>query len=253
MRYPVFSYPSSGAISLVANIIFGGRRSFRADGFECIALLEPPLRILGAENIPNSDPCLITFNHYYRPGFNAWWLALGLAAAVPGEIHFGMTGELTFPGKWYAALGMAGSSWLLQRLSKIYGFTLMPPMPPRLQDVEKRAWAVRKFLAYARAHPQAILGMAPEGGDNPPGGALTWPASGVGRFISLIADLNFPILPVGAYEDAGEFYLNFGSAYHLELSRGMQAEERDRRATETVMHNIAARLPPRLRGPFSTM
>ena len=70
------------------------------------------------------------FNHYYRSGFNAWWMALGLAATVPLDIHFVMTGELTFPGKWYAPLGMAGSRWLLRRFS-IYGFTTMPPMPPR--------------------------------------------------------------------------------------------------------------------------
>ena len=248
--YPRYSYPPHTIFGLAFNVIFGGRRSFHADALDCIALLKPPLHIHGAEYIPHSGPCLITFNHYYRPGFHAWWLAFGLAAAVPAEIHFGMTGELTYPGKWYAPLGKAGSSWLLQHLSKIYGFTRMPPMPPRPQDVELRARAVRGFLAYAHAHPQAILGMAPEGGDNPPDGALAWPSSGAGRFISHLAGLTFPVLPVGAYEEAGEFCLRIGCAYHLEIPRGIGAEERDRLTSETVMHKIAALLPARLRGDF---
>ena len=125
----------------------------------------------GWKNIPQSGPCLITFNHYYRPGFNAWWMALALAATVPVDIHFVMTGELTYPGKWYAPLGQAGSRWLLRRFSKIYGFTTMPPMPPREKDVAARARSVRETLAFARQHPQAVLGLAPEGGDQP-GGVL---------------------------------------------------------------------------------
>jgi hypothetical protein len=250
MRYPVFSYPSSGAISLVANIIFGGRRSFRLDAQTCIDRLKPPLKILGTENIPQTGPVLITFNHYYRRGFHAWWLALALAAAVPGEIHFGMTGELTYPGRWYAPLGRAGSRLLLRRLSGIYGFTTTPPMPPRPGDVEARARAVREFLAYARKHPQAILGLAPEGCDNPPSGALAWPAPGSGRFIDLLARLGFPILPVGALEEAGEFCLRFGPVFTLDIPRGIGAEERDRLAAETVMRRIAALLPPPLRGDF---
>jgi len=123
--------------------------------------------VLGAEAIPQKGPCLVTFNHYYRPGFNAWWMALALAATIPVEVHFVMTGELTFPGKWYAPLGMTGSRWLLRRFSHIYGFTTMPPMPPRPKDLEARTRSVRRMLAFARSHPQAILGVAPEGGDQP--------------------------------------------------------------------------------------
>ena len=248
--FPVYSYPPLGFLRLAPNVLFGGRRSFRRDGQLCIERLKPPLRVLGAENIPSCGPCLITFNHYYRPGFNAWWMALGIASLVPIEMHWVMTGELTFPGKWYAPLGEAGSRWLLDRFSHIYGFTTMPPMPPRPKDVEARAKSVRKFLSYARGHPQAILGLAPEGGDNPPTGALTWPASGAGRFISLLAGLGFPILPVGAYEQAGEFCLGFGAAYRLRVPRGPGPDEKDRAVTDIVMRKIAALLPDRLRGEF---
>ena len=125
MPYPDYSYPPSVSIGLAASVFFGGRRTFRVDGQACVERINPSLHLLGEENIPQNGPCILTFNHYYRPGFNAWWMALALAATIPAEVHFVMTGELTFPGKWYAPLGMAGSRWLLKRFSRIYGFTTM--------------------------------------------------------------------------------------------------------------------------------
>ena len=248
---PRYTYPPGLIFGAAASLLSGGRRSFRADARACIARLRPPLRVLGEENIPGKGPCVITFNHYYRPGFDAWWMALALAAVVPAEAHFVMTGELTFPGRWYAPLGQAGSRWLLKRFARIYGFTAMPPMPPRPRDVQARAHAVRRTLEFARRNPQAILGLAPEGGDNPPTGALARPASGAGRFILHLAGLGFKLLPVGAYEQDGEFCLNFGRAYSLPLPPARSADEKDRAAVAIVMQAIAARLPERLRGPFS--
>jgi hypothetical protein len=247
MDYPNYSYPIRLAPGLIANVLFGGHRTFRRDALACVERLKPSLRIFGMENIPQGGPCLITFNHYYRPGFNAWWMALGIAARVPVDMHWVMTGELTFPGKWYARLGMAGSRWLLKRFSRMYGFTSMPPMPPRLRDVEMRAKSVREVLAYARSHPQAILGLAPEGGDQP-GGMVTMPPAGAGRFILLLAEQGFPLLPVGCYEEAGEFCLCFGASYRLQLPRGLGPDEKDRQAASTIMSAIAAQLPLRLRG-----
>jgi len=247
--FPQYTYPTRLIPGLVANVLFGGQRSFRRDGLACIERLKPSLRVFGVENIPQRGPCLITFNHYYRPGFNAWWMALALAAVIPVDIHFVMTGELTWPGKWYAPLGMAGSRWLLRRFSKIYGFTTMPPMPPREKDVAARARSVRKTLAFARQHPQAVLGLSPEGGDQP-GGLLNWPVSGAGRYVLLLAEQGFPVLPVGAYEESGEFCLSFGEAYRLQFSRGLGPDGKDRCAAQTVMSAIAAQLPPHLRGDF---
>jgi hypothetical protein len=249
MDYPHYSYPLSLAPGLIANTLFGGQRSFRRDGLACVQRINPPLQILGKENIPQGGPCLITFNHYYRPGFSAWWMALALAATVPMDIHFVMTGELTFPGKWYARPGMAGSRWLLRRFSHLYGFTAMPPMPPRPRDVNARAGAVRQTLAHASTHPQAVLGLAPEGGDQP-GGLLNWPPAGAGRFVLLLAGQGFPILPVGCFEEAGEFCLCFGTPYLLQLPRGLDPAAKDRLAALTVMSAIAALLPKRLRGEF---
>jgi 1-acyl-sn-glycerol-3-phosphate acyltransferase len=247
--YPKYSYPLRLAPVVAANLLLGGRRSFRRDAQACLERLEPPLRILGTKNIPASGPCLVTFNHYFRPGFNAWWMALALAAVMPVDIHFTMTGELTFPGKWYAPLGQAGSRWLLKRFSRIYGFTTLPPMPPREKDVAARARSVRKTLAFARQHPQAVLGLAPEGGDQP-GGVLNRPASGAGRFILLLTEQGFPILPVGIYEANGVLCLSFGRAYHLQIPPGLDPAGKDHAAAQVVMSAIAAQLPASLRGIF---
>ncbi len=250
MGYPRYIYPLCAIPRLAADVFFGGQRSFRRDGQACLERLEPSLRLLGEKNIPQAGPCLITFNHYYRPGFQAWWMALAIAAIVPADVHFLMTGELTFQGKWYAPLGMAGSRWLLKRLSGIYGFTTMPPMPPRSKDVAARARSVRAVLSYAKAHPQAVLGLAPEGGDQP-GGRLCWPPKGAGRFINLLASGGFRITPVGAYEEDGAFYLHFGEAYGLRKPDGLPADEKDHAVAEIVMRAIARQLPLRLRGEFN--
>jgi hypothetical protein len=247
--YPRYTYPPFGFLRLTPNILLGGHRSFRRDGKMCTERLMPPLRLLGEDNIPHEGPCLITFNHYFRPGFNAWWMALALAATVPVDIHFVMTGELTWPGKWYAPLGQVGSRWLLRRFSKIYGFTSMPPMPPREKDIAKRARSVRATLAFARAHPQTVLGLAPEGGDQP-GGVLNLPSPGAGRFVLLLAELGFSILPVGIFEENGEFHLHFGSPYRLQIPAGLRPGEKDHESAQIVMGAIAPLLPSRLRGDF---
>ena len=249
MDYPSYSYPSRLAPGLIANVLLGGRRSFQRDGRDCVDRMNPPLHVLGETNIPQGGPCLLTFNHYFRPGFNAWWMALALSATVPADIHYVMTGELTYPGKWYAPVGMAGSRWLLKRFAHIYGFTGMPPMPPRPQDLKARASSVRRTLTFARAHPQAVIGLAPEGGDQP-GGVLNWPPTGAGRFILLLAQQGFPVLPVGCFEENGAFYLHFGETYPLAIREGLSADGKDHAVAEIVMRAIANQLPDRLRGEF---
>ena len=248
--YPSYSYPRQILWGLITDALLGRRRSFRQDGLACIGRLNPSLRVLGRENIPQSGPCLIIFNHYYRPGFDAWWMAFALAAVVPVDIHFVMTGELTYPGKWYAPLGRIVSRWVLKRISRTYGFTTMPPMPPRPGDVEARACSIRAVLAYVHAHPGVILALAPEGGDQP-GGVLSWPPSGAGRFMALLTGLGLPILPLGIYEEEGHLCLNFGKPYPLIIPEGLSADGKDRFVAGVTMHALAKQVPARLQGQFS--
>jgi hypothetical protein len=193
---------------------------------------------------------VITVNHYYRPGFAAQWMALAISAVVPENIHWIITGELTFPGKWYAPLGMLVSRFILERGARVYGFTTMPPMPPRPRDVEARAASVRAVLDSIRHTENPIIGLAPEGGDQL-GGVLTMPASGVGRFALLLAKRHLRFVPVGIYETGGELCLNFGEAYNLSVPHNLSADERERAAARIIMKNIAVLLPVQLRGEFS--
>ena len=62
----------------------------------------------------------------------------------------------------------------------------------------------------------------------------------------------FRIVPVGVYEEAGSFYLNFGKAYPLVVPPGLSTAEKDHKVAEIVMRAIAVQLPGRLRGEFQT-
>ena len=248
--FPEYSLPPRNVAGLVRDWSTARRRSFRRDALACMERLKPSLHVFGEENIPQSGPCVVTFNHYYRRGFDAWWLALAIAAAVPVEMHFVMTGELTYPGKWYAPLGMFCSKIVLRRAARVYGFTTMPPMPPRAKDVQARAESVRKVLDVARRERNVIIGLAPEGGDHT-AGILAMPAPGAGRFALLLAAAGLKFVPAGMYEDGGEFCLRFGAACELSIPRGLSADEKDKVAATIVMQNIARLLPGRLRGEFS--
>lgn len=247
--YPHYSFPPRTIICLIIDLLIARRRSFREDARGCIGRLKPSLHGVGLENIPQAGPCVITFNHYHRPHFNAIWMAIAIAATVPVEMHFVMTGELTYPGKWYAPPGKFFSKIVLNRAASVYGFTTMPPMPPRAKDVEARAESVRRVLEVVRREKNIIIGLAPEGGDNPTG-HITMPASGLGRFALLLSAAGLRFVPVGIYEADGALCLRFGAAYELTVPRGLSADEKDRVAARIVMTNIARLLPVRLRGEF---
>ncbi|MGC8780704.1 MAG: hypothetical protein ACP5UQ_07555 [Anaerolineae bacterium] len=248
--HPRYGYPWRTVLGMAGQALFGGRRSFRADACACVGRLRPALQLCGAEHVPTCGPALIAVNHYHRPGFGAWWIALAVASVVPAEMHWAMTDEWTCTGRSYAPVGRAGSRWLLRRVAAVYGFTTMPPMPPRSEDAIRRALAVRRLLEFVRDHPAAVLGLAPEGRDTPDG-VLSRPAPGTGHLIRRLATLGFRIVPAGAYEQDGRLCLRFGPAYQLEVPPGVSGREADRLVAQTVMRAIAALLPPSLRGEFT--
>jgi hypothetical protein len=248
--FPKYGIPSGVVVGLAFATALGLRRSFREDAIRCVGKLKPPLQVSGKEHIPQSGLCVVTVNHYHRSGFGAQWLALAISACVPREMRWVMTAEWTAPGKWYEPFKGLYSRLLLKYLSRVYGFTTMPPMPPRPKDLEARAQSVRKVLEYAKRHPDFVLGMAPEGVDQA-GGKLSVPAPGAGRFGLLLAGSGSAFVPVGAYEADGVFCLRFGPAYRLSVSSVLSADEKDRAAAEIMMKKIAALLPEALRGEFA--
>lgn len=248
-KYPL---PAPIVPGLAADLLLGRRRSLRSDALRIIAQLRPRLRVLGEDFIPRGGPCLITINHYTRPGMPAWWLVLAASACVPAEIHWIMTSAWTFPDALRLRLVTPVTRFLFRRMAQVYGFTSMPPMPPAPQDVEESARAVRQVLAYARRVECPVIGLAPEGRDAPheQPGVLIEPPPGVGRFVLQLAHLGLPISPVGVYEGAGNLCIRFGELYEFDISQGKNAEQRDWQASQAIMLRIATLLPPELHGNY---
>jgi len=247
---PKYKYPFPIICKLIFCALLGRHWSFRDLASRLVSHQEPPFDIQGRENIPHQGPCVLTFNHYHRPGFQAWWLALTIASLVPVEMQWVVTGELTFPGSRVGFFGRPLSRWVLRRLAHTFGFILMPPMPPRPQDVQMRAAAVREVLTVVRRTPSMLLGLAPEGGDNV-GGGLSHPAPGAGRFGALLASAGMQFVPIGAWEDNGVFHMRFGPKYQLNSPHGNLADEKDRSAAHEIMKHIAVLLPEGLRGDYA--
>lgn len=249
---PEYPFPRRVALRLAMRVLFGGQLDFRQDARRCVAGLAPALQVLGREYIPQAGPGLLTLNHYTRPGFPSWWLTLAPSALVPGAIHWVVASAWTYPDRLRSALFTPATHWAFSRMARAYGFTSMPPMPPRPAEEAGRAQAVREVLAYARLAQQPLVGLAPEGRDGLPGGGLVAPPPGAGRFMLHLSSLGLPVIPLGVYEagDPPGLCLRFGPPYRLAAPPGLPSAERDRCASDEVMRRIAALLPPALRGVY---
>jgi hypothetical protein len=127
MNYPFYSYAPIVIASLIRDGILYHRRVFRDDARLCIDRLNPPLRVLGKENIPQRGPCVLTMNHYTRAGFHIWWGAMAISSLICPPVHWMIAGEWTAPGKWYEPIKGAVSRFAANKIASIYGFTTMPP------------------------------------------------------------------------------------------------------------------------------
>jgi hypothetical protein len=190
-------------------------------------------------------------NHYYRPGFPVWWLSMAISATLPMESHWIIASEWTAPGKWYEPIKGTISRFISGRIAVLYGFLSMPPMPPRTQDVEARARSVRNILSFVGRTEKPVLCIAPEGADMP-GGKLSMPPSGAGRFMLLLAAKGLRIIPVAGWEETeGVLCIRFGAAFELALPSSLPADEKDRGAARQVMQRLAELVPHHLRGDFA--
>ena len=249
MSYPSYSYTPVVIASLIRDGLLYHRRVFSDDARLCIERLNPPLRVLGKENIPHTGPCVLTMNHYTRAGFHIWWGAMAISSITYVPVHWVIASEWTAPGKWYEPIKGVISRFAADRIARVYGYMTMPPMPPRPRDVEARAASVLAVLKYVKQNKNAIIGFAPEGGDQVEE-KLMLPASGAGRFGLLLAAQGLRFAPVGVYESNGEFCLHFGEAYDLCVERHCSSDEKDREASRIMMKHIAPLLPSHLRGEF---
>jgi 1-acyl-sn-glycerol-3-phosphate acyltransferase len=247
---PHYRLPHQGLGAFLWSAIALRQRSFAQDAQLAVAGLRPEMEVLGEENVPPRAPCLVTCNHYSRPGFAAWWISLAISAAVAvhraphadAEVRWVMTAAWTFPKSvWRRWLLTPRTRWAFDRVARMYGFVTMPPMPPAPHEVEARAAAVLRTVRLAQrlAREGGIIGLAPEGRDFAEG--LGQPPDGAGEFIALLVKAGLPVLPVGVTETAGRLRVSFGPLFTPEIPS--DRAERDRAVARQVMAAIAQQLP----------
>ncbi|HEY71227.1 MAG TPA: hypothetical protein G4O08_11655 [Anaerolineae bacterium] len=236
-------------LSIIASVLLGRRRSFASDSAAMVARLHPPLHVEGSIPDLSGAASLVIVNHYYRPGFEAWWIPLSISSMIQSEIHWTMTSTWRFEDQPYLRWLSPLLKKLFRRIAAVYGFTNMPPMPPSIEETEQRARAVRQVLRHVVTQPEAIIGMAPEGHDSPDG-RLIVPPSGVGRFVCHLAKHEMRLLPMGVYESGGRLCLHIGTPMALPLLQGTPVE-RDREMRDLLMKAIAECLPAHLRGAYA--
>jgi hypothetical protein len=157
----VASLPLPNAMigGLLWSALMQQRRSFARDARWAVSGLPVPLRVLGEEHVPPRGPCLVACNHYSRPGFDAWWVALAVSAALANlrasaadlEVRWVMTAAWTFPeSAWKRRYLTPITRWAFACVARVYGFVPMPPMPPDPDEVEARAAAMLRTVRLAR-------------------------------------------------------------------------------------------------------
>lgn len=247
--FPAYPFPARLLWRLGAAALLGQRCSFRQDAMAAVRRAGIPLQVAGEENIPAAGPFLLVCNHYWRPGFRAWWFVLALSAVIPVEMRWLVTEAWTFRKQPALRFLTPLTRWAFRRAARVYGFSALPAMPPDPAEVEQRAAAVREVLRCARQSPSPALALAPEGMDMP-SGRLGTPPSGVGRFMRQLARHCGVIVPVGVYEERQNLCLNFGVGIQLSSLEKANPEETDRQTSAQVMKAIASLLPEALRGDY---
>jgi hypothetical protein len=220
--------------------------SFREDALQAVRSLSSQFLILGKEFIPSRGPCLVTVNHYHREGFSAWWIPFAISSAIPIDVHWLITAAWRFEGKLMSKVLEYFSRKIIRGIARVYGFTTTPPMPPDPGEVKEGAASIRKLLKFADTHPQAFIGLAPEGRDSISGELLP-PPPGSGRLIGHLANRGYCILPAAIYEALSQkkgtapscLVLRFGPAYTIEIPRQASPQERDALFGQKVMGAIA--------------
>jgi hypothetical protein len=245
-RFPALI--NSTSLRIFVDVLLGGKRSLRADAQHMVSRLQPRLRQRGAFPTIGEHGTLVAVNHYHRPGFGAWWIALTIAAQFPAEMHWAITSAWTYTDVLRTSTLTPLTRWLFQRLASCYGLTTMPPMPSKRGEEMARARAVRAMLKHVRAAQKPLLGLAPEGMDAP-SGTLIAPPQGTGRFINLLGQENLQLQPAGLYEAGGRLILCFGELREIPPQKGKPAQ-RDWATITWTMRAIASCLPIAMRGDY---
>lgn len=261
-KTPSYSLPPDFIAGVVLHLLAGRPRSFRRDAIRLLSRRGSSVQITGLPRVCAAEKYIVTVNHYTRPGFPAWWIALVLSAFLEQDVHWIMTDSWKMEGRWYGGLVRKITRSLFARLAKMYGFSTTPPMPLSPDDSAGRGDSVRRIFSHVRQHSPAVVGYVPEGRDFADS-RLGWPPYAAGRFVYHIKRLGYHILPVGLYEEERQLCVHIGQPYNLGephshatgdihpvTYRLLTRRQTDLLLTRTVMRRIAVLLPENLRGEF---
>lgn len=215
--YPTYPSIIPGGLWVLINRLLGRRMRMGPFARRMVQRVSPPVECLGADNIPQNGGYVVTVNHYAREGFSSAWIAIGVSGLLPHEVTWVMTEEWVFQGHPLAFALRPAMRYVLLNLQKALEFLPMPTMAPGYSDTTQRAAGVRRTIEYARMHPQAVIGISPEGRDAPQPGMGELP-NGVGKFILHLNGMGRPILPVAITEHHGQLSVHFGEPYDLHLT-----------------------------------
>jgi hypothetical protein len=234
---------------MAGSYLIGKRCDFRSDAIALVSEIRPPIIVPEAFPAPLNGGYVITINHYWRPGFSAMWIGLAISAAVPFPVQWTMTSAWYYSDFLRSKTITPLSRWVLKKIASSYGFILMPPMPPRPEDVTARSGAVRLLLRYVESNPHPIVAIAPEGVDSQDG-CLTSPPNGFGRLMYLFIDRGLHLLPCGIFEAEGYLHLQFGEPFKPSID-GLLRQDREFALASITMKAIATCLPEQMRGPYA--
>jgi len=234
--------------SVCLGALLGIKRSFHHDGALIVSRMGVPVLIRGDAFIPHSGPGVVVFNHYSREGFSILFAAATIAAAVPVDMHWIMTGAWTFPGRSLSKQLRKISEQVFRAIARTYGFTLTPPLPPNPADQPARTAAIREVFNHIKADPYTLVAFAPEGRDFP-GGVLGTPPAGSGKFLLELSRRLGLVYPVGIFEEGEGLHLHFGAPFDL-CSIIKESRLDPDSASRVVMERIASLLPGYLAGEF---
>ncbi|MBN2554954.1 MAG: hypothetical protein JXA97_03355 [Anaerolineales bacterium] len=249
MSAPAPRYPGllADALPILPGLFSRHPRSVHADAVRMTSRLQPPLVVHGV--VPRLTRGLFLINHYGRSGFPSWWLGAALSSVIPSDIHWVMTASWEFKRGLRKHMVTPLTRCLFRRIARQYDFTTMPAMPPRPEELQLRAAAVRRLLRVVDERSEILVGLAPEG-DDCEQRMLGDPPIGAGRLIRLLSSKGLVPVPVGIYEQDGALHLHLGQPLLLASETSNRPHD-DAGSINTVMLAIAACLPEHLRGKYT--
>ncbi len=247
-----FSYPLGWILQMGLALLMKTPRSIIEDSAIVARLLATSVCTEGTEHIPVEGSFVLVSNHHQSL---SWWIGLSEALMIDAiakrrpdiTMHFVTTdrariGRFTLPG----------TQWLIERVAAVWDLVLVTPPAVADDHANRQRYVLLHLLRLLKraAGGSICIGFTPEGDEGTAAG-LTEAIPGSGRALYALSTKGLSILPAAVWEEGGHMRVRFGMPFSLtETAPKIAHQVSDDWARSTVMRNIAALLPPMLRGSY---